>query len=194
MAYPGKRIVLNPGEYAASSERVTIRTLLGSCIAACLWDESTGVVGMNHFLLANRCYAKESHIYRTEAGKYGIHAMELLINGMLRLGAQRNNIRAKVFGGASVLWSDPKDSFFHVGEENCRFIREFLKTDGIPLVASDLGGSIARVIHFMSEDFTVHVRKIKKTIRYHIAEKERTFWRNSIDTQEGETAEPELWL
>jgi chemotaxis protein CheD len=194
MGYQGKRIILYPGQYAVSSEKVVLRTLLGSCIAACLWDESTGVVGMNHFLLANRRYARHRPLCHTEAGKYGVHAMELVINGMLKLGAQRENIRAKVFGGASVLSSDPKDSFFRVGEVNCRFILEFLKTDGIPLVASDLGGNIARIVHFMSDDFAVHIRKIKKTTGYHITEKERTFWRSSINSQEGETPEPELWL
>jgi chemotaxis protein CheD len=194
MIYPGKRIVLRPGQHAVSSERITFHTLLGSCVAACLWDESTGVVGMNHFLLANQSDARDLHVCHSEAGKYGVHAMELVINGMLKLGAQRHRIKAKVFGGASLLWPHQNDSFFRVGEVNCRFILEFLRTDGIPLVASDLGGNIARIVHFMSDDFAVHVRKIKKIARYRIAEKEHTFWRRSIDAQEGETGAPELWL
>lgn len=192
--FAGKRIDLKPGQYAVSSERVTFRTLLGSCIAACLWDQSTGIVGMNHFLLANRRYAKEIPMCHTEAGKYGVHAMELLINGMLKLGACRETIKAKVFGGASLLSSEASDSFLCVGEVNCRFIIEFLKTDGIPLLASDLGGDAARVIHFVSDDFRVYLRRIKRSTRDRIAQKERTFWRSSIETQESRGEEPELWL
>lgn len=194
MIYHGKRIVLHPGEYAVSSEKSTLRTLLGSCVAACLWDQSAGIVGMNHFLLANRRYAQHLPLCQTEAGRYGVHAMELLINAMLKLGAQRRNLRAKVFGGASVLSLDSKDDFFCVGEVNSRFIIEFLKTDGIPLLASDLGGNLARVIHFVSDDFAVYVRKIRKSTQNRLLQKERSFWRNSIETQEAKNTDAELWV
>jgi chemotaxis protein CheD len=194
MIYTGKRILLRPGQYAVSSEGVSFRTLLGSCVAACLWDRSTGIAGMNHFLLADRGYAKEEPLCRSEAGKYGIHAMELLINGMLKLGAQRKTIQAKVFGGASLLSADSNDNFLNVGEANCRFILEFLKTDGIPLLASDLGGNVARVVHFVSDEFTVYLKKIKKSTRYRITEKERAFWARSLETQETKVEQPELWL
>jgi chemotaxis protein CheD len=143
-----QRVVLSPGEYFASEKRIGISTLLGSCLAACLWAEQNGVIGMNHFLLAHRRYAKNKPLCRAEAGKYGIHSMELLINGMIKLGARRENLRAKAFGGASVTNNSRGDNFLCVGEVNCRFIMEFLKTDGIPLVSSDLGGDVGRVIHF----------------------------------------------
>ncbi|HAR96253.1 MAG TPA: chemotaxis protein CheD [Deltaproteobacteria bacterium] len=194
MNYHGKRIILHPGQYAVSSERTAFRTLLGSCVAACLWDESTGIAGMNHFLLANRRYAQHVPLSQTEAGKYGLHAMELLINGMLKVGAQRSSIKAKVFGGASLFWPDSKDNFLCVGEVNSRFILEFLKTDGIPILAADLGGDTARVIHFMSDDFTVYVRKIRKSSQKQVLQQERSLWKTSLALQKGETAEPELWL
>jgi chemotaxis protein CheD len=194
MIYHGKRIILQPGQYAVSSERTAFRTLLGSCVAACLWDQSTGIAGMNHFLLANRRYAPHVPLNQTEAGKYGIHAMELVINGMLKLGAQRSTIKAKVFGGASLLSSDSKDNFLCVGEVNSRFILDFLKTDGITIMAADLGGDTARVIHFMPDDFTVYVRKIRKSSQKQVLQQERSLWKTSIEIQKVKTLEPELWL
>ena len=161
---PGKRVVLSPGEYFVSREELVISTLLGSCVAACLWDEPNRIIGMNHFLLASRHYAKNESLCHTEAGKYGIHSMELLINGMMKLGARRENLKAKAFGGASMIVDRTRrDNFVCVGEVNSRFIVEFLKTDGIPLVASDLGGDVGRVIHFFSDDFSVYFRRMEKS-------------------------------
>jgi chemotaxis protein CheD len=190
---PKKHIVLRPGEHFVSDERVVISTLLGSCVAACLWDQEHGIVGMNHFLLANRRYARDMRLCLTEAGKYGIHAMELVINGMLKRGARRENLRAKAFGGASVLNLRPRDNFNCVGEVNGRFILEFLKTDGIPLVASDLGGNAGRVIYFSSDDFSVYVRKVGKTGAQRVVRKEKGFWRRSIEQADLNVPEPEIW-
>ena len=189
-----KRFILRPGGYFASGERIIVSTLLGSCVAACLWDEQNGVIGMNHFLLAHRRYSKSEPLCRTEAGKYGVHSMELLINGMMKTGARRENLRAKAFGGASVLAQENhKDNFLCVGEVNSRFIVEFLKTDGIPLISSDLGGDVGRVIHFVSDDFSVYSRKMGKTVHERIIKKEQGFWKSSID-KEDVAQEPELWL
>jgi len=185
---------LSPGEYFVSREELVISTLLGSCVAACLWDEPNRVIGMNHFLLAHKRYSRNKPLSHTEAGKYGIHSMELLINGMMKLGARRENLRAKAFGGASMIIGNTRqDSFFCVGEVNSRFIVEFLKTDGIPLVASDLGGDVGRVIHFFSDDFSVYSRKMGKIRQQKIAQKERSFWKRSTDEEEA-VPEPEIWL
>ncbi len=193
-SFLGKRVVLGPGEYFVSEERVMISTLLGSCVAACLWDDQSGVIGMNHFLLANSRYAKNGPLCHTEAGKYGIHSMELLINGMMKIGARRENLKAKAFGGASVMGNTSRrDSFLCVGEVNSRFIVEFLKTDGIPLVSADLGGDAGRVIHFVSDDFSVYFRRMGKTGQEKVARKEKGFWKRSTETEEL-TPEPEIWL
>jgi chemotaxis protein CheD len=189
----GRRVVLKPGEYFVSKQQVVISTLLGSCVAACLWDEPNKVIGMNHFLLANRRYARNQPLYGTEAGRYGVQAMELLINGMMKLGARRENLRAKVFGGASMMKTSGGDNFSCVGEVNTRFIVEFLVTDGIPLVSADLGGNVGRVIYFSSEDFSVHMRKMGRTKQKRIAQKEKGFWEHAAE--EGRAvAEPEIWL
>jgi chemotaxis protein CheD len=192
--FPTKHIVLSPGDYFASDESVVISTLLGSCVAACLWDQSRKIVGMNHFLLANRRYARDIRLSLTDAGKYGIHAMELVINAMMRLGARREDLRAKAFGGASMLDFKARDNFTCVGEVNSRFVLEFLKTDGIPLIASDLGGDAGRVIYFSSEDFSVYARKVGKAGQNKIVRKERGFWKRSMEQTDLSVSQPEIWL
>jgi len=189
-----KQLFLNPGEHHASNEKVTIRTILGSCVAACLWDEPNKVIGMNHFLLADKHGADNKPFTQTEAGKYGVYAMELLINAMIKLGARRENLRAKVFGGSSILNPERADSFIAVGEANSRFVLEFLRTDGIRLVNSDLGGTSGRVIYFCSEDFSVYVRKVGKAGQDKIILEEKNLWSKSIKREEKPAGEPEIWL
>jgi len=139
---------------------------------------------MNHFMLSNDRYARDMSFSITEAGRYGIHAMELLINEMLRCGVKRSNIKAKVFGGASIM-TDPSEvgNFHCVGAVNSRFIREFLDVERIPLVAADLGGAEGRVIYFDIRDFSVLVRKIRKRISQAVAERDRQVWKESMEKQ-----------
>jgi chemotaxis protein CheD len=170
--------------FHVTSDDVVISTLLGSCVSACLYDPTTGIAGMNHFMLSNDRYARDMPFSITEAGRYGIHAMELLINEMLRRGARRSNITAKVFGGASIMTDPSKVGNFHcVGAVNCRFVMEFLDVEGIPLVAADLGGHEGRVIYFDIRDFSVFVRKIRKQMSQAIAERDRKVWKDSVEKQ-----------
>lgn len=191
-----RRVSIRPGEFYVSAEEVIISTLLGSCVAACLYDPVYRIAGMNHFLLGNRRYAKDMPVAITEAGRYGIYAMELLINEMMRLGAQKYNLRAKVFGGGSVMQvAEGADNFFCVGNVNQKFILEFLQNEGIPLVASDLGGDRGRVIYFCSDDYSVYMRKIQKTVNDKLVKIEKTFWQKSIEKHDQlETVQPEIWL
>ncbi|MEN6620245.1 MAG: chemotaxis protein CheD [Smithella sp.] len=187
-------ITLKPGEYFVSNKSVEISTLLGSCISVCLYDPANCVVGMNHFMLSNYRYSKSMPMCITEAGRYGVHAMELVINGMLKIGADRTKFRAKAFGGSSLLQKTGKtDSFFCVGEANVRFILEFLKKDRIPLVASDLGGDRGRKIFFSSNTYDVYVRKIGKPKIPELIKEEKRFWQNSIIAHEQKKEEPEIW-
>jgi chemotaxis protein CheD len=189
-----KKVVLKPGEHFVSAERdVAISTLLGSCISACLYEPVRRIVGMNHFLLANHRYPREMPVCLSEAGRYGIHSMELIINGMMKMGASRQRIRAKVFGGSSMLPdSGTPGNFACVGEVNCRFIVEFLKNDGIPLMSSDLGGSRGRIILFDATDYSVYVRKIK-AIAPKVIDRERRYWSNALQTHEQEETVAEIW-
>jgi chemotaxis protein CheD len=86
-----------------SHEDVLITTLLGSCVSACLYDPYNKIVGMNHFLLSSRRYSREMPVCITEAGRYGIHSMELLMNEMWNQGAKRGNLKAKAFGGSTMM-------------------------------------------------------------------------------------------
>jgi chemotaxis protein CheD len=185
-----RQINILPGEFIASRDRVVVRTLLGSCIAACLWDDVNAVIGMNHFLLPDRHESLKRPFYETDAGRYGVNAMELLINAMLQMGAKRKNLRAKVFGGASMLAS--RSSSSNVSEMNCRFVREFLDTDGIPLIAADLGGDAGRIIYFLSHNFSVYVKTLRSPVQEAIA-REETKYLYRFRKSQGKTPEPELW-
>jgi len=180
------KVTLHPGEQFASKKPVQITTLLGSCVAACLFDPTTGVAGMNHFLLANQRYSKSMPVSVTEAGRYGVHAMELLINSMLHLGANKKSIRAKAFGGGLVLGTISHDNFLCVGDVNARFIKEFLRNEGIPLDAEELGGDQGRVIRFRTDTYAVYRRYIQKTATFIVEKKELGYWKKSIEDHEKE--------
>ncbi|MDQ5985191.1 MAG: Chemoreceptor glutamine deamidase CheD [Syntrophus sp. SKADARSKE-3] len=172
-------VVINAGEFHVSNRDVEITTFLGSCIAACLYDPLQGVVGMNHFLLSHPKYAVNAPISMVEAGRYGVHAMELVIDGMLKLGANRREIRAKVFGGSSFFnVSTEEQDLFCVGDNNTHFIKEFLKNGGIPLVAYDLGGDKGRSIRFSSRDYSVVARHSQNVMTKRFLKKERVIARN----------------
>jgi len=117
-----------PGEYFVSNEDIVVQTVLGSCIAACLWDGRSRVGGMNHFMLPDGDTGDGS-------GRYGSYAMELLINEMLKLGARRETMQAKVFGGAQVMAGFTS---MNVGERNTQFVQDYLATERIPIVSQDV--------------------------------------------------------
>ncbi|MCD6734639.1 MAG: chemoreceptor glutamine deamidase CheD [Burkholderiaceae bacterium] len=126
-----------PGEYFVESEDILIMTTLGSCIAACLWDRDRRIGGMNHFMLPEGAGVD---------GRYGAYAMELLVNELMRRGAARTSLEAKVFGGAQVISGMET---VNVGERNTRFVLEYLRTEGIPVVARDVLDVHPRKVCFM---------------------------------------------
>ena len=182
-------VTLMPGDCYVSKDEVVIGTILGSCVSACLYDPVNRIVGMNHFLLSGR-QNNADKIWLSEAGRYGIHSMEIIINGMLKLGADKNNMRGKAFGGASILPANRGKDFASVGEINSRFVVEFLTNEGIRLVSSDLGGYEGRAIRFHSGDFSVYQRKIKRVVMPDLSVREERFWRREIKKT---YPEPELW-
>ncbi len=115
-----------PGEYFVSSDELVIMTVLGSCIAACIWDGKARTGGMNHFMLPEG---------EDGSGRYGSYAMELLINEMLKLGARRETMQAKVFGGGQVMAGF---TTMNVGERNTKFVLDYLATERIPVVSQDV--------------------------------------------------------
>lgn len=117
-----------PGEYYVTGENILISTVLGSCIAACLWDSSAHIGGMNHFMLPEGDSSDTS-------GRYGSFAMEVLINEMIKLGARRETMQAKIFGGGQVMASF---TTMNVGERNTDFVVQYLQTERIPIVSEDV--------------------------------------------------------
>lgn len=115
-----------PGEFFVHDEDMLITTTLGSCIAACLWDREKRIGGMNHFMLPEGS---------GDSGRYGSFAMELLINEMMKLGARRETLQAKIFGGGQVMASF---TAMNVGERNTRFVQDYLATERIPIVSEDV--------------------------------------------------------
>jgi chemotaxis protein CheD len=117
-----------PGEYFVSNEDLVIMTVLGSCIAACIWDGKARAGGMNHFMLPDGDSGDGF-------GRYGSYAMELLINEMLKMGARRETMQAKVFGGAQVMAGF---TTMNVGERNTKFVLDYLQMERIPVVSQDV--------------------------------------------------------
>jgi chemotaxis protein CheD len=140
-AVPRDRLVhLVQGEYKIVSEpNVVLTTILGSCVACCMRDPVAGVGGMNHFLLPGG----DENETGADLVKYGVNSMELLINGLLREGAARSRLEAKLFGGARVV-----RGLSDVGARNSVFAREFLQLEGIACVGESLGGEQARRIRY----------------------------------------------
>ncbi len=170
------RIIIDPGESYVTKKNEIISTLLGSCVAACLYDPVNRVIGMNHFLLAQQRSAHNADLLGSEGGRYGIHAMELLINQMLRQGAQRSQLKAKAFGGGDVLkLGNESRGGVSIGAINCEFIKTFLRTEHIPLVASGLGGHIGRNIFFVASDFSVYVKRIEQAEEQAVIKLEQHF-------------------
>ncbi|WP_031438676.1 chemotaxis protein CheD [Methylobacter tundripaludum] len=170
------RIIIDPGESYVTKKDEIISTLLGSCVAACLYDPVNRVIGMNHFLLAQQHSAHNAALLGSEGGRYGIHAMELLINQMLKQGAQRIHLKAKAFGGGDVLkLGNELRGGQSIGAVNCEFIQTFLRTEHIPLVASSLGGHIGRNIFFLSNDFSVYVKSIEHAEEQAVIKQEQRF-------------------
>jgi chemotaxis protein CheD len=170
------RIIIDPGESYVTKKNEIISTLLGSCVAACLYDPVNRVIGMNHFLLAQQHSAHNAALLGSEGGRYGIHAMELLINQMLRHGAERIHLKAKAFGGGDVLkLGNESRGGQSIGAINCEFIRTFLRTEHIPLVASALGGHIGRNIFFLASDFSVYVKRIEHNEEQAVINQEKSY-------------------
>jgi len=159
----GMRVVnIGPGELYTSAEPEIIKTLLGSCVAVCLFDPVSNLVGMNHFLLAND-KAQRSNLRDPRAAYYGVHAMELLIANLVNLGAKKSQLKAKVFGGANVLKSLDGEipNHYDVGNLNVDFALAFLTRQRIPIVSTDVRGNTGRVIYFDSGDFSVYRNDIE---------------------------------
>ncbi len=139
-----------PGEYFVSGDEIVMMTVLGSCISACLWDTRAHIGGMNHFMLPEG--GGEDGF-----GRYGSYAMELLINEMLKSGARRESLQAKIFGGAQVM---ANFTTMNVGERNTAFVIDYLQTERIPLLSRDVLDIYPRKVCFFPVTGTAMVKRL----------------------------------
>jgi chemotaxis protein CheD len=144
-----------PGEYFVTTTDMLLVTVLGSCVSACIRDKEKGIGGMNHFMLADS--AEQSPF--SASARYGTYAMEILINHLLKLGARRASLEAKVFGGGRVMAAL---SSSNVGERNCSFVLDFLRTEGIFVAAKDLLDVHPRKVYFFPNTGRVLVKKLTR--------------------------------
>ncbi len=146
-----------PGEYYCTTSDMAMLTVLGSCVSACIRDRVSGVGGMNHFMLPDGGDA-DSPV--SASMRYGAAAMEILINQLMKSGAQRANLEAKVFGGGRVLSGM---SALNVGERNARFVLDYLREERIMVVAEDLNDVHPRKLAYFPRSGRAMVKKLETT-------------------------------
>ena len=159
-----------PGEFYATTQDEVIVTVLGSCVSACLLDPIAMVGGMNHFMLPVKQGEPDADVFY--AARYGAAAMEFLINDLLHLGAQRDRLVAKAFGGGRVLEGMSSD----VGGQNVDFVRQFLRNEGIPLWSEDMGGPHPRKVYFFPHTGQVLVKRMERTNNDTIRNRELSYF------------------
>lgn len=147
-----KKHYLYPGALFADKEDYVVTTILGSCVSVCLWDVVLRIGGINHYMLA---------LWNGEglpSPKYGNIAITKLIEKMINFGSRKNNLKAKVFGGATVLQST--NGILNVSHRNITLAKDMLQEEKIPIITSDLGGNLGRKIIFSTESGKVLLKKI----------------------------------
>jgi chemotaxis protein CheD len=145
---------LEPGGVVAVSRPAEVTTILGSCVAVCLWDEQLHVGGVNHFLLPT------APIGQRASGRHGDAAIPMLIRELERLGSHRQHLKAKVFGGAHLMGPPPPGAAPALGERNTELARRLLAEAGITILTEDVGGSVGRKLCFRTNDGTAQVKPL----------------------------------
>lgn len=162
-----------PGEFYVSVEREIIGTVLGSCVSACIRDPVFGIGGMNHFMLPTGGVVVNDQWRGTHlnaATRYGTHAMEQLINIILKHGGRRENLEVKVFGGGRIL-----RHMTDIGFRNIEFVREFIKTEGLNLVSEDLGDVHPRKVLYWPLTGRVLVKRLRSLHNDTIVQREESY-------------------
>ncbi len=162
---------IGPGEYYYTDKNMVIVTVLGSCVSACIRDSISGIGGMNHFMLPDGASSDKDNPV-SESMRYGTYAMEVLINQLLRNGAKRENLEAKIFGGGNVLKSFTTNM---VGTRNSEFVKKFLKDERIRVTGEDLLDIYPRKVYFFPKTGKVLVKKLMKVNNQTLFEREKDY-------------------
>ena len=147
---PERRVYLHPGALWAEPFAGIITTVLGSCVSVCFWDPHTALGGINHFILPQGGSAASA--------RYGNHALQMLLERVLAIGAQQETLLAYVFGGASVLPGEVAGPT--LGSRNVAEAFDFLERNEIPVLRHDVGGRQGRKLTFRTADGTTLIRKL----------------------------------
>lgn len=150
-----KKFILEPGDYFASSQNVLLCATVGSCLAVCLYDKETKVLGMNHFVLP---LPPETRV--DQSARYGVFSLPLLLNAMKRRGGNPENYVAKVFGGGFTTLAQKTSA---IGQANITFALKALEVNKIPVISQDVGGKYGRSITFDASDGSISVRKTRNS-------------------------------
>lgn len=159
-----------PGEYFITGRDLVLVTVLGSCVAACIRDPGARIGGMNHFMLPEA--SKDADSLMGAPARYGAYAMEMLINEIVKLGARRGALEAKVFGGGNVLRNLTTTN---VGSRNAAFVLKFLATERIPVLAQDLENDYARKVYYYPSTGRVRLKMIRDFHNQTILQREREY-------------------
>ena len=165
-----------PGEYFVDDEDILVMTTLGSCIAACLWDRNAHVGGMNHFMLPDGAGNG------LDSGRYGSYAMEVLINELMKRGATRSTLEAKVFGGGQVIAGM---NTMNVGQRNTEFVLDYLKTERIPVVSKDVMDVYPRKVCFLPHCGKAMVKRLSPTNAEALVAQDRAAAQKPVPTSSG---------
>jgi len=169
---------LLPGEYFVSMRDMLLVTVLGSCVAACIRDTRTGTGGMNHFMLPDADASEPA----SSGARYGTYAMEVLINHLLKLGARRENLEAKVFGGGNVL---PGLTQSNVGHKNAAFVVNYLGTERVRITARDLADVFPRKVYFFPATGRALVKRLRTAHNDTVLERETDYRRRLVQAPVG---------
>ena len=180
MQVPAAKIL--PGELYVSTQGEMIVTVLGSCISACIRDRKLGIGGMNHFMLPMQ--GKHSGNWGNDsassATRYGNWAMEYLINAILKLGGNKKDFEVKVFGGGKVLANSTD-----VGRNNIEFVKEYLASEMLLTVSTDVGGEYPRKVLYFPDTGRVKMRRLIHVNNETINERENRY-RKTLDNTPAE--------
>jgi len=159
-------VTIGPGELFVAEADEVIITVLGSCVSACIKDPVSGVAGMNHYMLPGDWGRDDGG----SSARYGVYAMEALINEMIRRGARRPDMQVKLVGGGR-MWADGSD----IGASNVAFARSFLTEEKLKLVGTDVGGTRPRRVHFRTVEGLVRVKALAEVSMREVDQREATY-------------------
>ncbi|MGA7799347.1 MAG: chemoreceptor glutamine deamidase CheD [Gammaproteobacteria bacterium] len=163
-----------PGEYYVTTADELIVTVLGSCVSACIRDRVFGIGGMNHFMLPARGgSSRPGQSLPDAAARYGNYAMELLVNTILKNGGSRRNMEVKIFGGGRVL-----AQLTDVGRRNIDFVREYIETENLALVAEDVGDRFPRKVVYCPKTGRVRVKRLRVLHNDTVLKRENNYLRD----------------